>query len=536
VHSLTQIRAHAEIERRSRAKSELERQHQIQTAPPTLSPFRRFQNQYRDARAAFARDCIRWSAGRGLAPYQEEALCEIDVTARYALRGPRGLGKTTIGAIIVLHWALCHDEVFDWKAVTTASLWRQLTKFLWPEIHKWARRLRWEKIGREGFARLQLLALQVSLSTGQAFPAASDNPETLEGAHAEALLYLFDESKIIPPATWDATEGAFSNAGTDGMIAKWVAISSPGEPSGRFYEIHQRKPGTEDWKVRHVTLEECIAAGRISKSWAEQREKQWGKDSALYQNHVLGEFASDQETGLIPLAWVEAAMSRYEEWQDEINAMLEDVPAHARAAKRVEIMGNPDVLAADIADGGSDPGALGRRYGYRVDTLEYLHGADTMEIAGRIVQGVKFHKPTRVVGDADGVGAGTIRRVREQEIEIDAYHGNDSAEDLTDRSGELEFNNLRSAAMWNVRELLDPNNGFDIALPKDDRLMGDLTAPRRKQGSNGKIAIEPKKDIKQRLGRSPDGGDIISMLFSDLIPQKEKKPDTVKPTLLFVRR
>jgi len=52
------------------------------------------------------------------------------------------------------------------------------------------------------------------------------------------------------------------------------------------------------------------------------------------------------------------------------------------------------------------------------------------------------------------------------------------------------------------------------ALPPDDDLIGDLTAPRWKIQSGGKIIIESKDDIKKRLGRSTDTGDSVVMAFS----------------------
>jgi hypothetical protein len=511
VHSTAKLRAEAILKLRAR-------QQRIQSEAPKLSPYRRFQERYANDRVSFVHDCLNWPEGRGPAPYQDEILGMIDTHDRVAARGPHGLGKSALASWTVIHWALVNDELFDWKAITTASVWRQLTKYLWPEIHKWVKALNWQKIGRGGFERLEFLTMQMSLTTGQAFAVASDDPATIEGAHADRLLYLFDEAKIIPDATWDSAEGAFSNAGNEqGALAKALAVSTPGAPSGRFYEIHQRKPGTEDWKVRHVTLEECIKAGRISKAWADQRRKQWGAQSALYLNRVEGEFAASDEAGVIPLAWVERAVERWKAWQDELETQLAGLPAFERNKARRELLGSPDALAADISDGGADPGVIGRRYDLKAE-LEYLEGLDTMEQAGRIVRAVRWHNPGRVAGDASGVGAGTVRRVREQDIEIEGFNGSHSAEEYTDRSGELEFLNMRAAAFWNLRELLDPDNGFDIALPEDDRLVGDLTAPRVKETSSGKIQIERKEDIRTRLGRSPDAGDMISILYADLIP------------------
>lgn len=94
---------------------------------------------------------------------------------------------------------------------------------------------------------------------------------------------------------------------------------------GRFYDIHSRKPGYEDWTVRHVTLGEAIKAGRISPDWAEQRKRQWGEDSAIYQNRVLGEFAASDEDAVVPLAWVEAAVERWHAWNDAVRGRASGV-------------------------------------------------------------------------------------------------------------------------------------------------------------------------------------------------------------------
>jgi len=233
--------------------------------PQAFAPRRRTDLQaYRYDPVAFTHDCIEWPEGRALAPYQEEILGALATKHRAAARGPHGLGKTTTAAIAVLWFALTRNAAGDdWKIPTTAGARRQLTKYLWPEIHKWARRIRWEKVGRQPFAASELLTLSLKLKCGEAFAVASNSADLIEGAHADCLLYLFDEAKAIPDTTFDAAEGAFSGAGADtGQEAFALAISTPGEPQGRFYAIHSRKPGFEDWYVRHVTLGEAVRSRR----------------------------------------------------------------------------------------------------------------------------------------------------------------------------------------------------------------------------------------------------------------------------------
>lgn len=474
-------------------------------------PGEQFKQAYRNNYAAFARDCINWDEGEHLAPYQFEILEELPVRRRVAVRGPHGLGKTCVASIALLCFATTWDGD-DWKIPTTASAWRQLTEFFWPEVHKWARRLKWEKIGRPQFSQYELQNLLLKLSTGRAFAMASSEDEMTEGAHASHLLYIFDEAKVIPAGRWDAAEGALS---TGDCYA--LAISTPGEPQGRFYDIHTRKPGYEDWWVRHVTVDECIAAGRITPQFVEQRRLQWGEDSAVFKNRVLGEFHASDEDCIIPLAWIEAANERW-------NALIR-VDEHGEWHWRSEKVAEPlTALGVDI--GRSDLGdktCLARRQGNIITQLDRYSIADTMPIVGYVRNLLRKWTNAYAMVDVIGIGAGPYDKLREDNLNVHPFNASESTE-MTDRSGELEFANKRAAAWWNFRELLDPAFGSTVALPPDDRLIGDLTAPHRgRMTSSGKLTIESKDDIRKRLGRSTDDGDAVVMAFFP--PDKEPVPD-----------
>jgi len=455
-----------------------------------------FRRTYRDDPAAFVHDCFVWPDGQGPTAYQDEVLSELPVRRRVAVRGPHGLGKTSLAAWAILWYALTRDGE-DWKCPTTASAWRQLEKYLWPEVHKWARRVRWARLGRGPLAEGQeLLALSLRLGTGEAFAVASDTPALIEGAHADCLLYLFDEAKAISAATFDAAEGAFAG-GTAAGEALALAASTPGEPVGRFYDINARRAGLEDWWVRAVSLEEAIAAGRISPDWAAQRERQWGRESAVFQNRVLGAFAANDEAGVIPLAWVEAANERWRGWRDA---------GGAKGAAPLTCVG------VDVARGGEDKTVLALRYGPVIGELRRYAKQDTMATTGQVVAVLRQHPGADAVVDVIGIGAGVVDRLREQKLPVRAFNAGEGTV-ARDRSGELGFVNRRSAGWWGLREWLDPANSEQIALPPDDLLTGDLVAPRWRMTSGGRIAVEDKDGIKQRLGRSTDDGDAVMQAF-----------------------
>jgi hypothetical protein len=477
-----QIRAQAELERRRRSGE-------------SIGALAHFQDKYRHKPHEFARDCLLWPAGDGPTGYQMEVLEAIPAERRVTVRGPHGLGKTSLAAWAILWFALTRDGQ-DWKAPTTASAWRQLTKYLWPEVHKWSRRLNWERIGREPFDyRRELLTLSLRLQSGEAFALATADPNSIEGAHATNLFYVFDEAKAIGDPLWDAAEGAFAAPEAGEVYA--LAISTPGAPLGRFYDLHARKPGFEDWWVRHVKVEEAIAAGRIGPEWVEQRRRQWGESSAIYQNRVAGEFAAEEQNSVIPLALIERSNDRWREWDEggrELQVQL-------------------DAIGVDVARSGSDRTVLAFRSGPITTQLEDYVKADTMETAGRVAAALR--NGGVAVVDVVGIGAGVVDRLREDGLPVIAFNAGARSE-LFDRSGEWGFADCRAAAWWNLRERLEAD---EIALPPDDRLTGDLVAPTWQAVSGGKIRVESKEKIVGRLGRlasggtSTDYGDAVVMAF-----------------------
>ena len=447
--------------------------------------YQQFKVKYRHNLKGFLKDCILWEPNQGPADYQE-LFCEKFVERRRgALRGPHGLGKTAMASWVVLWFALTRDGE-DWKIPTTAGAWRQLTKFLWPEIRKWSRRLKWDVIGRAPFGDRELSLMSLKLTTGEAFALASDNASLIEGAHATNILYIFDESKAIAEDTFDAAEGALSTGGE----AYILAISTPGEPIGRFYDIHRRKPGFEDWYVLHVTMEMVIQAGRMDPEWAKQRMRQWGAESAVFKNRVKGEFAASDQDSVISLADVERAIERW----------------HIRNEKN--LWGQLTGLGVDVGRGG-DPTVLAKEYDNRsIKELIHTNVRDTMQVAGLVATVLKSNRAVKLVIDILNMGAGVYDRLRE----FDSFSGRlypfvaSAKSDMMDSTGELGFINLRAAAWWNMREMLRRD---EYDLPPDDKLIGDLTTPKWRLMSGGKIKVEEKEEIKKRLKRSTDDGDAV---------------------------
>lgn len=463
-----------------------------------------FRAQYEFHPDAFIRECFYWQDGRGPTFYQEELAAAVCTHKRVSARMPRGGGKTATLAMLVLWFALTRDGD-DWKVITTAGGWRHLKDFLWPEIHKWARFLRWDKIFRGPFnERDELMSLSLQLRTGRVSSAASNKPYLLEGAHADRLMYVFDEAKSIPDTSFDAAEGAFSGAGAGGTEGFILVFSTPGSPIGRFYDIqsHQRGFDEKTWFSRHVTMQEVMSVNRMTEEWRSIKEDLWGPGSSLYRQQVLAEFASDDMDGVIPLAWIESSHDRWHKW-------LED--------------GKPGLLSALGADvgGGGDSSVAAPLFLDQeraiIPELKYMgRDNDTMAVTAELIRLVSHYggDPSEqpIIVDSIGIGAGVVARLRELRKNVRPFNAA-TRTTARDNTGEIGFANYRAQAWWTLRELLDPAYEPTLCLPPDDRLTGDLVAPhyRTLSGPIGRVIVEGKPEIRKRIGRSTDAADAVIM-------------------------
>ena len=467
--------------------------------PPmeTSKRFQAFGRRYYSDIPGFMRDCIIWPDGKAWAPYQLDVVQRLFEYEREAARANRGAGKSATAAGAVLGFALTREALgINWRVILSASIWRQLTIYLLPEVHKEAHLIDWDKVGREPFSEgIELQNRSLVLSHGRADAVASKEGGTIEGGHADEILIVFDEAKLIPQSIWDSARGMMT-----GGKAYWLALSTPGEEQGRFYDIFRRARGWDDWDLRHITLDEALSAQRVDESWALSMESAYDSDDPFYRQQVLGEFANYADSGgIVPLVWVEKANQRWEAWD--------------AAGRPGRVTGIGFDVGGGLASGDQSVIAVIYDYNKVGDIVEIRAAADpstsTMELVGRVVGLANSLGRPPIYGDAQGIGSGVVGRLIEMGYEAYPFVASYGTT-LLDAPGVYGFVNWRAAAWWLMREALDPDSGQELALPPHDGLTGDLTAPRLKRiDSNARRQVEAKEDLRKRLGRSPDVADAV---------------------------
>ncbi|GAF97193.1 unnamed protein product, partial [marine sediment metagenome] len=111
-------------------------------------------------------------------------------------------------------------------------------------------------------------------------------------------------------------------------------------------------------------------------------------------------------------------------------------------------------------------------------------------------------------------GPGTADSLKRKHVPCQAYKGSEKT-DWKDATGYLEFVRTRVAALWKLRDGLNPERGINMILPRNEALVKQLICLEWWENtSTGKICITTKDDWKVLLGgKSPDEADGVAMAW-----------------------
>ncbi len=408
--------------------------------------------------------------------YQAEILDKLAVPGRYALQMANSTAKTATAALAILWFLDCYT---DSRVLTTAGTWSQLQEQLWQEIPFWAEhaRIPFSAVGRIG-------RTQINLKPGWiAFGRAADRPETFEGVHAPHIMVLVDEAKAVNPDIFGSIRRILR--GNEDAKLWLIILSSPGSPTGPFYDICKGDQAHR-YEIFHISAYE---SERVSLAQIEEDANDLGESSPLFVAMDLGEFPEEGEDTVIPLSWAQAAVGR----------------TVSRVGARI--------LGVDVAHMGSDETVLASLFGRAVELSAIYQGQDTTWTAGRILALHRQHSYTNIGVDAVGYGAGVADQLKANQIKARSINfGETQSMVQPDR-----YVNLKAEIYYILRAMLeegfkfpgDPEKG--LSLPDDKRLIHQLTMQKFLFDTKLRYKLESHDDLKRRGEKSPDRADAVAI-------------------------
>lgn len=169
----------------------------------------------------------------------------------------------------------------------------------------------------------------------------------------------------------------------------------------------------------------------------------------------------------------------------------------------------PLVIGVDVARFGDDKTAIARRKGRQAYAVKRFAKLDVVAVANLVKNIIHEEHPAIVNIDIGGLGAG-VYDILVHDGFIDTVRGIQFGENA--QNPERYVN--RRAEMWcRLRDWLTAD--LPVSLADCDGLSEDLTAPNKDYDKLGRVMIEKKKDIKDRIGRSTDIGDALALTFAE---------------------
>ena len=485
-------------------------------------------NSWRADWNRFVRDAL----GVTLDREQQEILSSVQFNPRTSVASGTARGKDFVAACAAVsflyltpRWNSRRELVENTKVALTAPTDRQVKNIMIPEVARLYNRAKQRGIVLPG--RLNAYDIRTDneewFLTG--FKADEHNHEAWSGFHAVHTMFIITEASGIGDDTFAAIEG---NLQGDSRI---LLLFNPNTPVG-YAARSQRGDRWAKFRLNSLTApnvleKRLIIPGQVDYEWVVDKVEQWcmpiseeerteelddfffeGKwyrPEDLFRKKVLGKFPKVADDVLIPQQWIEAAQERWRQAQGQ-----EPVSDELR------------LLGVDVAGMGRDSTCYCERKGRWVGTLTSRNSggqADHMAVAGEIAARRRRHPRMVVSIDTIGEGAGVYSRcieIDEKRYIISCKYSEGAKQydrDLTDITGQYRFVNMRAYLFWCVRDWLNPKNDTGAMLPPDSQLLEEATEIRWSFRSDGKILIEPKEDIKKRLGRSPDRFDALANTF-----------------------
>jgi hypothetical protein len=303
----------------------------------------------------------------------------------------------------------------------------------------------------------------------------------------DGVLVIFDEASGIDDSIWAVTGGFFTENTPNRF---WMAFSNPRRNTGYFYEAFNSK--RDFWKTRVV---DARTVEGTDKAVYQRIIDEYGPDSSQAHVEVYGMFPNAGDDQFIGADLVDDAMKR---------TKYQDLSA-------------PIIIGVDPARFGADATVIAVRQGRDIVRIARHRGDDTMTVVGHVIEAIEEYKPTLVVIDEGGLGAGIVDRLKEQRYKIKGVNfGNKSSQPVM-------YGNKRAEMWGKMREWLKT-----AAIPNDRFLKTDLISPMMKPDSRGTIFLESKKDMKSRGLASPDAADAIAVTFAFPVAHREYTEATRK--------
>ncbi len=300
----------------------------------------------------------------------------------------------------------------------------------------------------------------------------ADHPDALRGIYLDGV--ILDEYANIKPELWG---GVIRPALSD--REGWAVFIGTPKGQNQFYEMYQYADKSDGWYSCIYRADESgvLPNDEIADMRAQMTEME-------YRQELLCDFTASASDVVMPIDLV--------------------TDAAAREMSAEDVAGQPVVLGVDVARFGDDRTAICVRQGLFLREMRTYTELSTMDAASAVMACWTEFSPDAVFIDAGAMGAGVIDRLRQLGYSPTEVNFGGAAMEAE------RYANIRAEMYFKCRDWLEAGG----AIGQDADLKTELSAAEYRFTGNGRIILEGKDKIKERMGKSPDLADALALTFA----------------------
>lgn len=437
---------------------------------------------YQDDPVAWAHDILGFHAWSK----QKEVLRSVAQNRRTAVRSANGTGKTKI-ASIAASWYIAVNDPTDTVVAVTAPSFGQLQKGMFHEfgVNMAAARERGNPLpgklltGGRNLSWIYDNGFEKYTMAYGVRPPDRDAVTSFQGTHRGKVLVVLEEAGAVPRELYTAAERITTN--------KNASILAIGNPDRLGTPFHQMFDEDSYWHKIHISaydtpaftgeeFPEEFAGHLIQPDWVEENMRLWGENDARTKISILGDFPDEDGSVLFPLNLIRSAMGR-------------EIPGAGKG--RLE-------LGFDVAGAGADESVVYSFQGGKLELVDSWGQLSAPKSIERIHKIATDLKADVLKMDAGGLGGPIheVLQIKDRNYDLIGLDGSKPAKDPR--------RHLNRRAEWydNLRTLMvNEEITFaedDVNLPREMQMINFMISNRNS------IQIENKRDLKKRVGKSPD--------------------------------
>jgi phage terminase large subunit len=412
--------------------------------------------------SVFARDVL----GMNLYPKQVEVADALtDPNSKISFMCCNNGGKTSR---LFVTWILWHLTMWPkGKVKSTSGSWNQIIDQLQNALRHY------KEIFDDNLEFQQTLIRSEEGGFWRGF--STNDPGKAEGDHADGperpLLFLVDEAKTVPDPIFQAIDRCI---GTDSPI-RLVYASSPGYAEGMFFLSQTLM--SKQFKCFKQTAEETP---HITPKQIKDLKERWSGFPAFAESMLGHDFMPMVEDAVISMKALDYCLANPPKWVQGITRAFCDFAWSTD--------GDENVLAVNNGNKAS---------------LEDCFNCDNLQgICDRFISNFTrlSLKPEQISGDEGGGGKMIMDRLDELGWSLTRVNNGSAAEDSD------HYVNCAAQTWYEASKVITAATHI---LPNDIELRGQLLSRKRTKGSQGRLNVESKRDMKARGVPSPDRAEAI---------------------------